>query len=1315
MRLSQWFTPMALLAALVSPDTTLAASCDASQSRASVIGIEFVATAGPNGSGEYRYESIDLHCDSEAAVTPYTWPYSFDFGWHHPDTFFDTLPISGYRTNHRIFVNRCGTRLVGVNDKFTGNVGDIDLSLSNFPMQPDIYEDQFEQPLHIEYGPNIASCDAPPPPPNENLGKKGDCSLPMVDDNINASSGNNFYREEDTNDSDLSFERVYNSQALAEGALGPNWQHNFEQSLTMRDNSITAVRPDGRVVTFAPADNGWSSPQDPTARIQPSTPDASGYAYTDRDGSVDTFDGNGTWLSTTRYNGTVLRGVYAGSQLRSILDQHGNTIELEYEAGQLIKVTTPGQHAITYSYQQNGLLAAVTRPDESSRHYHYEDESSKSMLTGITDSRGKQLATWQYDDQQRVTALFQGSDTGTFSDNANNHTMAYEATSTQVTNPLGKQTLYHFTQLEDTRRVAHVEGLSTDNCISANRYYSYHPNGQLHSKTDSNGNTTSYSYNGRGLQSERADALGSPEQRTIATQWHPLINKPQTIAESSRQTSYAYDAFGRLLAKTLTDTSAHQSKPRNWSYEYNEQGRLIRLDGPRTDSDDSWRFKYDSAGNISRLLNPLGHSIALSAYNGAGQPTEITDNNGVSQSLGYDQLGRLRTSQVAGLLTTVDYNDAHQITRLVLPGTGTIDYSYDAAGRLIGITNSQGETISYTLDTAGNQLSRTIKDHNGVVVFQGGSRFDELNRLREDLNAASQAKQSYSYDAQGNRIEDVEPLGARTSRLYDALNRITQITQRDLGVTTFTYDKLDRLATVVDPRGLQTDYDYDGLGNLLHLSSPDTGVTRYDYDTAGNMTQRIDARGVIAHYRYDALNRLSHITYPDDPWLNIAYHYDNTAQNNYGIGRLTGIDDASGSTALIYDAMGRVVQKTIVLGMQTYQWAYAYHPSGQLASIQSPSGLELVYRHDEHGLLRSVASRQASTEQQQLLLDGIEWYPFGTLKKWRFGNDIETLFSHDEDNRLRELHTTGANPVIQRNYRYNPLQDISHIDDQLQSSASQILHYDPQHRLQQATGNYGNISYSYDEVGNRLSLTLDKHNTREHRSYHYSPDSNQLDRFTISVAGEQSESLVSYDANGNVIASANQSFSYSNANRMSHSSDGGHSRVMSYNALGQRVIIAQGSELQHFHYDSQGRLIALSDGSSGNVTHEYIYAAGQLIAIIDHRVVDSDADGLDDEWELQHFGDLHHDGDADADNDLLNDRLEYQYGFDPTSADGGSHGDNGILNIWEQHFFQQIEIDPHADADGDGVSNRDEYRQLTDPTDSTDQLNPAGWLIPLFY
>lgn len=46
---------------------------------------------------------------------------------------------------------------------------------------------------------------------------------------------------------------------------------------------------------------------------------------------------------------------------------------------------------------------------------------------------------------------------------------------------------------------------------------------------------------------------------------------------------------------------------------------------------------------------------------------------------------------------------------------------------------------------------------------------------------------------------------------------------------------------------------------------------------------------------------------------------------------------------------------------------------------------------------------------------------------------------------------------------------------------------------------------------------------------------------------------------------------------------------------------------------------------------------------------DSDGDGLEDEWEVAHFGDLSHDGSEDTDQDGLTDRQEYLAGTDPTN------------------------------------------------------------------
>ena len=53
----------------------------------------------------------------------------------------------------------------------------------------------------------------------------------------------------------------------------------------------------------------------------------------------------------------------------------------------------------------------------------------------------------------------------------------------------------------------------------------------------------------------------------------------------------------------------------------------------------------------------------------------------------------------------------------------------------------------------------------------------------------------------------------------------------------------------------------------------------------------------------------------------------------------------------------------------------------------------------------------------------------------------------------------------------------------------------------------------------------------------------------------------------------------------------------------------------------------------------------------------------------------------------------------PVDADG-----NGINDDWEMQYFGQIGIDPNADPDGDGFSNLQEFLAGTDPTDPSSAL-----------
>ena len=90
-------------------------------------------------------------------------------------------------------------------------------------------------------------------------------------------------------------------------------------------------------------------------------------------------------------------------------------------------------------------------------------------------------------------------------------------------------------------------------------------------------------------------------------------------------------------------------------------------------------------------------------------------------------------------------------------------------------------------------------------------------------------------------------------------------------------------------------------------------------------------------------------------------------------------------------------------------------------------------------------------------------------------------------------------------------------------------------------------------------------------------------------------------------------------------------------------------------------------------------------------IVDTDADGMDDDWETQNFGDLSQTADGDYDNDGVSNLDEYLHGTNPTVfADADA---DGMSDDWETAYMGNTSRDGTGDYDSDGVSDLTEYLQ----------------------
>ncbi|MBW2342384.1 MAG: hypothetical protein JRF50_18980 [Deltaproteobacteria bacterium] len=111
---------------------------------------------------------------------------------------------------------------------------------------------------------------------------------------------------------------------------------------------------------------------------------------------------------------------------------------------------------------------------------------------------------------------------------------------------------------------------------------------------------------------------------------------------------------------------------------------------------------------------------------------------------------------------------------------------------------------------------------------------------------------------------------------------------------------------------------------------------------------------------------------------------------------------------------------------------------------------------------------------------------------------------------------------------------------------NQDFTYDTLNRLTSKEGRYGAINYIYDNVGNRLTRTVNG----ETENYAYIPGSNKLDQ----ISGANPTSFA-YDANGNTTALGSKTLIYNQNNRLIRSEENGNILgEYTYNGLGQRVI-----------------------------------------------------------------------------------------------------------------------------------------------------------------
>lgn len=725
------------------------------------------------------------------------------------------------------------------------------------------------------------------------------------------------------------------------------------------DNAVT-VNLGGKAMEFIKLVDGTysSSPGITTQMIK--NGDGT-YSLLERFGTRMNFNSDKKISQLIDINGNTMTFTYSGANLSTVRDAFNRTLTLQSSGSRISGLSDSAGRSVSYIYDANDNLTGFT--DAAGKTWSFGYDSSHRM-TSLTNPLGVTTATNVYDSLGQVktqTVPRPGGGNATYNfyfsgfrnqevDPAGNAlTYYYDAKGREYAqeNALGYKTIKEFDGQDHTIKVTDPRGYITSYTYDSNHnltkvknalnyeinntydsqyrltditdplshttHFTYDSNHHLISTQDALGNTLSASYYANGLKNTATDG-----RATTTTLTYDGFGNPQTTRTGSHPPiNYTYDSIGRMTS--LTDQVGSTT-----SFVYENRNLMQSKTDPLNRTSN---YTYDNAGRLSTKTDRQGQTItyaytpsdklATIAYSNAST-VNFTYNNldnlvGMQDSIGatqytYDAANRLISmTDPHGFTVGYQYDQAGNLTQLTYPGNKIVTYTYDELNRLASVTNWLSQTATYTYDAAGRLTSLT--NFNGTMTAYG---YDNANRLTSQNSAM--ASYQFTLDGNGNRTNIVqnEPL---MTALGVGTTPYTYNTQKNrllsAGSNNFTYDNEGQLNSGYGSSytfdyehrltGIGGDqFQYDGSGNRLQAVR--SGVTtRYIYGAGGNLLAETDGSNTITKYYIHGLGLLAMVTPSNQTY---CYHFN-------AVGSTIAMTDQSQTPVnkYAYDPFGRITNQ----------------------------------------------------------------------------------------------------------------------------------------------------------------------------------------------------------------------------------------------------------------------------------------------------------------------------------------------------------------------------------------------------------------------
>jgi len=697
--------------------------------------------------------------------------------------------------------------------------------------------------------------------------------------------------------------------------------------------------------------------------------------------------------------------------------------------------------------------------------------------------------------------------------------------------------------------------------------------GRLLSVKDRNNQGVTLGYDGSNRLTTVTDAAN--KQVTISYNASNLVSQVQT--QDGRSVSYGYTS-GRL-------TSVTDVRGKVWTYAYDAGGRLASITDPLNHRQ---VFNvYDANGRVQTQTDAVNKTTNF-AWDAANEIATTTDPNNKAWKHDYDNGVLVEEIDPLNHVTQIGFDGGLNKDSVTGPTNETTQLTYDAAGNLLTAT------APASLGNAQKTFTYTSRNDPDVVTDARGKVTDyAYNPTTGNLTSVTQdgiQVGAYTYDLAGRVLTFTDGRQKTTTYTYfPATGYLESVTDPLGDKTTYTYDAAGRVATRVDPKGnvagcgcasqFTWSYTYDAAGQQLTEADPLNHTTTSVYDDAGRLTSTTDANGHTTSYTYDNANRVLTETGSDPDGGGpqqapvTTYTYDNVGN------KLTETDPRGNTTTFAYDDSNQLISETgpdpdgagpLVASVTTY----TYDANGNLASSVEPRGnvsganpddFRATYTYDAAGRQLTQTLPDPDGAGPAISPKTTNTYdPVGNLSSVKDGNDHVTSYTYDAAGRV--LTVTAPDNGLTTSTYDNAGNVTTRKDD---NNHVTTYAYDDAGRLSSETGPDPDgggaqtapvTSYSYDPNGNRLTLT---------------------------------------DPNGNATPTAGDgktTFGYDRANRLTSVdySDSTPDTTFTYDNVGNRLTMADGSGTQTRTYDNLDRLLTVSRGSN---TFSYAYdPAGNVVS-----------------------------------------------------------------------------------------------------------------------